>query len=206
MEYRRERDVIQAGFAYNAWHLLKHYEELTVGAKPSTRYEATLTLCVLQSLLTNCYELYRSLRRSRSGIVEVLDRAVASLLVDPDVSISNTFPEVINGKSLLEHLRNAMSHPRAKATDPLTTGYVTVPDATNIISRISFTDSPDLNYNGNVTARGRELTGGDVAQARIFTIELPLARVTGFTEELALLLAQPILGNWDKSVLSPLLP
>lgn len=64
--------------------------------------------------------------------------------------------------------------------------------------------SPDLDSNGNLEPRARRRTGGNLQRARVFTIELPLGRLTALAEEMALVLAQPTVENWDNEELLPL--
>ena len=65
MEYSRdEKNRIRAGFALNAGRLLEQYSRLSAGVRASERYDATLTICILQSLLTNCWELLKAMGAS----------------------------------------------------------------------------------------------------------------------------------------------
>jgi len=63
MEYfRQPGNLIQAGFALHAGRLLAQYCSLTTTLRPQAKYDATLVICVLQSLLTNCTELLSDMR------------------------------------------------------------------------------------------------------------------------------------------------
>lgn len=202
MDYQREQNLIGAGFALHAWRLLKQYEALTKDLSPSQRYEATLTVCVLQSLVTNCWELYKYLGRKSPQVLGAIDTFVESLLADPDVDVINTFqggdPDA---KAVLAHIRNALSHPRMRETEPPTTGYTTVDDGSGLVARLRFVDSPDLSSKGHLRPDALERTGGDSQRAQVFTIELPLSRLAALAEEVALVLAQPVMGNWDSAEL-----
>ncbi|HWT79722.1 MAG TPA: hypothetical protein VN648_13130, partial [Candidatus Methylomirabilis sp.] len=58
MEWFREPgNRKQAAFARHAGRALSDYLRLTAECLPERRDEASLTLCVLQALLTNCTEL-----------------------------------------------------------------------------------------------------------------------------------------------------
>lgn len=152
MEWYREGSVVRAGLALNGFRLLRQYDELSEGRTPDERYEATLTLCVLQSLLTNCWEFHKSLNdRQRKEQFESVFTTVDSLLKDPDVRVDNQFPGELKPSDVLEHLRNALSHPALRDTKPSTTGYTTVIDPSGLVTRLRFIDSPDLNSKGNLT-------------------------------------------------------
>jgi hypothetical protein len=75
------------------------------------------------------------------------------------------------------HIRNALSHPTVKTTNPPTTGYTSVEDGSGRVVRMRFTDSPDLTGKGYVRpeADAQARTGGDPLNVRVFTIELPSA-------------------------------
>lgn len=187
---------MRAGVALHMGRLLAQYEGLTRDMPPGLRHEATLTICVLQSLLTNCWELYRYLgSRKHSRMLGPIYDFVDSLLDEEDVEVVSVFPDEeqpMKPRVLIEHLRNAMSHPTVIHTDPETTGYTSVKDGSGYIARIRFTDSPDVNARGH-------LRKDVVGEARVFTIELPLCRVTALAERIALVLAQPALENWDSA-------
>lgn len=59
MEYARQFDGIQAGFALNSGKLLVQYYSHATELPPNEQYEGTLAVCVLQSLLTQCIELLK---------------------------------------------------------------------------------------------------------------------------------------------------
>jgi hypothetical protein len=201
---RDERNLISSGLAYNAWHLLQHYRELTAGADPGETYESTLSICVLQTVLSNCHELFRNLRRKVPRMVQSVDSLAQSLLDDPEVKVESTFDETVTGRVLVEHIRNALSHPRMRNTEVASTGYVTVEDGSGLISRIELIDSPDINFSGHLTSKAQEKLGDDGSRARIFTIEMPVRHLTLLAEEIAFVLAQPVLGNWDGPKLLPM--
>lgn len=177
----------------HASRLLDQYAGLTREMDPRFRYDATLAICVLQSLLTDCWELYKYLGRRHEPVLRGIYEFVDEVLADNAVHVSSVFPSEEPGlapKSIIEHLRNALSHPTVRNTQPPTTGYTSIMDGSGIITRLRFTDSPDLTGKGN-------LREGVVGAPRVFTIELPLDRVSALTHRIALVLAQPALGNWD---------
>lgn len=196
MEWPQEERLVRAGVALHAGRLLDQYAGLTRDVSPSLRHEATLTICLLQSLLTNCWELYKYLgSRKHSRVLGPIYNFVDSLLAEEDVEVVSVFPgevEELKPRAVIEHLRNALSHPTVRNTEPATTGYTSVKDGSGYIVRMRFTDSPDLNGKGNL----REDVDGE---PRVFSIELPLSRVTALAQCVALVLAQPALDNWDSA-------
>ena len=66
MEYfKQPGNIIQAGFALRAGKLLAQYSSLTLTLPAHERYDATLAVCVLQSLLTNCTELLKAMKNKQ---------------------------------------------------------------------------------------------------------------------------------------------
>lgn len=196
MEPAQEDGLVRSGFALHAGRLLEQYAGLTRDMSPSLRHEATLSLCVLQFLLTNCWELYMYLgSRKHQRVLGAIYDFVDSLVDESDVRVASVFPdeeEGLNAKAVIVHLRNALSHPTVRVAERPTTGYTTVQDGSGYVVRMSFTDSPDVNGKGNLRA-------GVSGDPRVFMIELPLTRLTALAECVALVLAQPALDNWDSA-------
>jgi hypothetical protein len=142
--YREPHNKIQAGFALHAGKLLKQYESLSKYHKED--YEATLLICILQSLLTICQELINAMKRSRSELWFTPVHDVPLLLgVSRRFVRKDTFqPYELTYSRFIEHLRNALSHPTSPEKEPYysSTGYTTLPDNSGIISRFLFVDSP----------------------------------------------------------------
>jgi hypothetical protein len=66
MEYQRTDDgQIQAAFAQRVGQLLVQYDAWRSQVPSVERYESTLTIALLQSLLTTCQELLRKKRLPR---------------------------------------------------------------------------------------------------------------------------------------------
>lgn len=133
--------------------------------------------------------------RGHSCVLGPIYNFVDSLLAEEDVEVVSVFPgevEELKPKAVIEHLRNALSHPTVRNTEPATTGYTSVKDGSGYIVRMRFTDSPDLNGKGNL----REDVDGE---PRVFSIELPLSRVTALAQCVGLVLAQPAWDNWDSA-------
>lgn len=144
MEYFRQAgNRIQASFAFHAGTLLAQYCSITATLRPEERYEATLTVCVLQSLLTNCTELLGAMKRSqRMSFNDVItDRPHRSGLTTSFIT-ENTFPGDVTVEGVLEHLRDALSHPTVAEGLYPGTGYTTSNDPSGLVSAFCFTNSP----------------------------------------------------------------
>jgi hypothetical protein len=145
LEYFREpHNKIQAGFALHVGKLLAQY--ISTFKLPPDDYEATLLICVVQSLLTVCSELINATKKHRS---ELWSAPIHD--VPPWLGISRSFVkrdtfypcELTHGR-FIEHLRNAVSHPTSSEKEPYypSTGYTTLLDGSGIIARFLFIDSP----------------------------------------------------------------
>lgn len=119
MEYQRQFDEIQAGFALNAAKLLWQYEALTkrtsfLPADNEDQYEGTLTLCVLQALLSQCTELLSFLEHqelTRDFFDHKIGREPHPWGLREEFVTADSLPAPLTLKRLLTHMRNAVSHP-----------------------------------------------------------------------------------------------
>lgn len=146
-EYFREpNNKIQAGFALHTGNLLAQYRNLTAELLSTQKYEATLAVCALQALLTNCTELMNSMKHHQLGFWHdpIPDIGQGHWNIRRSFVATNTFPEDITYDKFIKHLRNALSHPTSpdKAPQHPTTGYTTQPDGSGVITQFCFTDSP----------------------------------------------------------------
>jgi hypothetical protein len=156
MEYQRQFDGIQADFARRAAELLWQYEAMTsrVGADDDEpRYEGTLTICVLQALLTQCTELLSSLESediTREYFNHDVGHEAHPWGLRQDFVTANSLPGSLTLKSLLTHLRNAVSHPSFVGPKSVfvPTGFTTTGAPGTPIDTYRFTDSPWVK-NGN---------------------------------------------------------
>jgi hypothetical protein len=149
MEYfRDETNGIRAGFALHAGKLLEQYTRLSEDVPASERYDATLAICILQSLLTNCSELIDAMRKHQKGIwSERVPDIPSSFGISLSCVRRDTFlsdPVELTYGRFIEHLRNALSHPTYPEKPPheSSTGYTTIPDGSRLVSRFRFIDSP----------------------------------------------------------------
>jgi hypothetical protein len=145
-EYSRPNDKIQAGFALHVVKLLTQYRKMTSNLLPTEKYDATLTVCALQALLTNCTELMESMKIStrlfwHEPITDIPRHwGIRTSFVVEDTCLDEQFTY----DKFITHLRNALSHPTTADKPPHypSTGYTTLPDGTGVITRFRFIDSP----------------------------------------------------------------
>jgi hypothetical protein len=105
MEHARRFDGIQAGHAGNAGKLLQQYLQFVAGQRETHRCDATLTICVLHSLLTQCAELLKYMQLdSLPDLQDPLTDVPNSLGLTTSVVLEDTFPEPLTGAGLLVHL------------------------------------------------------------------------------------------------------
>lgn len=145
MEYQRQYDTIQADFALRAGRLLAQYDQVE---SDEPRFDGTLTICVLQSLLTQCSELIKFLQKD-DLTADFFARPVTDCADDWGLSTglvhTDTFPSPLTMARLLNHMRNAVSHPSFDGSGlaHVPTGFTTkgARPGTPITAYI-FTDSP----------------------------------------------------------------
>jgi hypothetical protein len=149
MEYfRDENNRMRAGFALHVGRLLDQYTKFNEGITPSERYDATLAISLLHSLLANCWELIVAMKKNQKGMwLETVSDVPGLFGIRRSHVKQNTFssdPTKLTYSEFIKHLRNAISHPTYPEKLPKypSTGYTTVQDGTGIISQFRFTDSP----------------------------------------------------------------
>lgn len=187
--------LAMSGFALNAEQLLEQYAKLTRKCDPADRYEATLTLSVLQFLLTSCWELYKHLNDKRAAReLASLRDYIGAMLLEDDVAVTKDLPKPSSRdpKAIIMHLRNALSHPVPSIVDHPVTGYSTKEDGSGIIRRIVFVDSP------NVTSKGEVKDVERADEILVFEIEIPLPHVKELARRIASALAQPAREKWNE--------
>ena len=147
---------IQADFARRVGQVLLHYEAGASRGQPQDSYEATLTICLLQALLTNCVELIdKKLKNDRTGLTQIASR---SLEEDPALfglnlqCIKQQWPSdrPLMYREIFKGLRNALSHPLPQKANGLpTTGYTTWKSPSGMIEGFRFIQSPWVNRSGS---------------------------------------------------------
>lgn len=144
MQHARRFDGIQAGHAGNAGKLLQQYLQFAAVQPETDRYEATLTICTLHSLLTQCAELLKYKQLSiLPDLREPLTNTPNCLGLTASLVVEDTFPESLSGAGLLGHLRDALSHPAPDEEFHFRpTGFTTTGDDGGWIRGYVFTNSP----------------------------------------------------------------
>ena len=156
MEYVETPDgQIQADFARRVGQVLLRYEAGISQARPQDSYEATLTICLLQTLLTNCVELVKSKnKKDRTGLTALAGKSIASdpgLLGLSPTCITQQLPSdwSLTYREVLQCLRNALSHPLPQQNGIYkTTGYTTWKSPSGEIEGFTFVQSPWVNSKG----------------------------------------------------------
>ncbi len=140
---RRPGDSVQAGLAFNALRLLHHYDDLTAGLLPDEKYEASLALAVLQMLLTNMVDLHERVSEAQAELVSTpLEGLPHEWHLDPTF-VRSTFPGPDSLRTVVKHLRDAVSHPTPpKKRGALGTGYTSLDDIVGLVRSFRFVHSP----------------------------------------------------------------
>lgn len=157
MEYIETPDgKIQADFARRVGQVLLHYEAGMAGTAPHDSYEATLTICLLQTLLTNCVELIKSKgNHDRTGLTEISGRTIAEnpalFGLNPScITHQWSSDRDLTYREVLQCLRNALSHPLPQQRGAYkTTGYTTWKSQSGQIEGFTFVQSPWVNRTGS---------------------------------------------------------
>lgn len=161
MEYERtEGGQIQAAFAERAGQLLVQYDHLRKHLPPDHQFESTLSIVLLQSILTMCHELLKKRRpkntsKSLDALLSMADRnldAEPSLLGLSKECILERWPSGngVTYRNVVESIRNALSHPlpQKPGTFP-TTGFTTELSGSGQLEAFVFTHSPWVNSTGS---------------------------------------------------------
>lgn len=148
--FERPEGKIRADFALRIGRLFCDYEKRLVSLAKSERFDATLTITLLQSLLTTCAELIKSVDEQKPFLNKLSD--VPSLWgLRSGMVVQNTFPGVLTHKLVLEYMRNALSHPNyGDVTHKYpVSGFQNLNENGEIVG-FSFVNSPDIKQEGVV--------------------------------------------------------
>ena len=155
-----ENDQIYADIAFRLGKIVIQYEQFDIEEK----YEATLYVAVLQSLLTINYEYGKSkyfekMITAMDGQPKYFKKSFESSQDFESVEwglgkgcwVENTFKETINLKNFIHKMRNSVSHPTKidyYSSYP-STGYTALDldDDKTIIKKYGFVNSPDVRDN-----------------------------------------------------------
>lgn len=184
MEYYRTDDgQIQADLALRSGKILYQYSNLLTSHE---KYEVSLSLIILQNLLTNCVELFNSMTRT-----EKKSNPLHKRLSDEDpyslssCVVKNTFRESdISMVTVLRHMRNALSHPtKIKLNDGLvSTGYTTE-GKTSSIEKVIFVTSPDVKFSKSDFSVFKEYPDIDSAEKILQSGDFPKEVTIGQSNE-----------------------
>ena len=204
MDIDKQDGLIRAGLALNARRLLTQYAELDL--PQDRRYDVTLCLSVIQMLLANSVEwaIATNNTSKREAWLAPLEEPVSRVLAYPGALEKDSFPDDSRDTlEVLTHLRNALSHPRMKDTNPPTTGYTTNSDYLGLITSVTFTDSPDYNTKGTPKAEGdRHKHRGKhyIGPPRIFTIRLDVQQLSALAIALAERLSEGVPDSHSQEI------
>jgi hypothetical protein len=160
MEYERTEDgQIQAAFAQRLGQLLVQYDHWRQQVPEAEQFESTLTIALLQSLLTMCQELiYSKPEPGDSAYTAVVQLAKRSLEDEPVLlglsrdCVVQRWPSErdITYREVIECLRHALSHPGHQTNEGFPrTGFISVPGSSGMVEAYEFTQSPWVNRTGS---------------------------------------------------------
>ena len=148
MEYFRDpKNQIYADIAYRLGIILAQYKKLTTSEE---KFESTLYLSVLQTLMTNCNEHIRNMPKGdRHKSIFYKNIGASNWGLEDSCWIKNTFNEKSSLQNFIARLRNSLSHPTQidLLSNYPSTGYSTIINDTSEINNIRFVNSPDTNKN-----------------------------------------------------------
>jgi len=152
VEYPVHWGIVFSDVVVRSAQALKQYRLIAPTWPESERFEATLTLSVAQTILAATKELHNALERSHPDAAQELAKDLTSVFERVQLDESTWLAgasddgfvtrDDLTGAGILEHLRNAMSHPvPGLPSDLPMTGYATVPRDRRI-GGFRFTHSP----------------------------------------------------------------
>ncbi|GAA5225246.1 hypothetical protein [Membranihabitans marinus] len=148
MEYYRDiRNQIYADMAYRLGKIVTHYEKVNVDEE---KFEATLNISVLQTLMTHCHEYVRIMTRGdRKNSIFSKTISEANWGIDENCWVENTFNEELTSQNFIQRIRNGLSHPTNIDIDSdfPSTGFTTLKNKSNTIEVFRFINSPDTRNN-----------------------------------------------------------
>lgn len=161
MEYERTEDgQIQAAFAQRAGQLLVQYDHLRKQLPPDQQFEATLSISLLQSMLTMCHELLKNRhpRNPSNSLEDLLSMAKRTLDAEPTLlgltkeCVVERWPSAkgVTYRDVVECIRNALSHPLPQQPGSLPrTGFTTELSSSGQVTAYVFTQSEWVESSGS---------------------------------------------------------
>jgi hypothetical protein len=142
---------IRADFALRIGKLFTSYEKTQVSLEPNEQFDATMTVVLLQSLLTTCSELMKNPPYSEFFKKPLVD-VPAFWGIRSDMVVRNSFPDQLTHKLVIDRIRHSLSHPSFGDVGnkyPVS-GFKNINDNKGKIVAFSFVNSPDIKYEGKV--------------------------------------------------------
>lgn len=158
---------IRADFALRIGKLFSGYEKKLASLEVKEQFDATLTLVLLQSLLTTCSELMNK-KPYDDYFDQQLVQVPALWGLRSDMVVRNTFPEKLTYKLVIDRVRNALSHPTYGDVEhkyPIS-GFKNINDSDGNIWGFSFVNSPDIKHEGSVESFCESEAGRKLAERR----------------------------------------
>lgn len=158
---------IRADFALRIGKLFSGYEKKLASLEVKEQFDATLTLVLLQSLLTTCSELMNK-KPYDDYFDQQLVQVPALWGLRSDMVVRNTFPEKLTYKLVIDRVRNALSHPTYGDVEnkyPVS-GFKNINDSDGNIWGFSFVNSPDIKHERRVESFGESEAGRKLAERR----------------------------------------
>lgn len=157
MEYPAHWAIVFSDVVVRSAQALKQYRLVAPKWDEGERFEATLTLSVAQTILAATKELHSALERGKPDAALEMAKDLSDVFEGVALEESTWLAgasgdgfvtrDDLTGAGILEHLRNAVSHPvPALQADLPMTGYTTIP-SDGRISGFRFTHSPWVQHN-----------------------------------------------------------
>ena len=149
MEYwRTPNNQIQAAFAHRIGLIALQYDQLVMDDLV-TKYESTLNICLIQSLVTQCVELLKEMKKNErrpSYLTLTLPDTEPQRGLSASMIKINTFDgEDVTYNTVFWHIRDVLSHPTSiDINSPYPSTGFTTPGGPGRIYEYIFVHSPDV--------------------------------------------------------------
>jgi hypothetical protein len=118
MDYKLIDDEIRSHFAHRVGKIVRQYSE-SPKLEDDEKYEATICILALQTLLTQCQSLYENMydKQKQCGENKFLSDKIPEKpghlgICKDDIKLNTYSNDANNCISFITHIRNALSHPR----------------------------------------------------------------------------------------------